>query len=331
MKHLNTVSQLSKLALSRKKAPGSLTALTFHRILTKPDAMHPEYPIAKDFHNQIRWLNRVLKVVSLQEGIDRVIRNREPVHLSCITFDDGYMDNFEIALPILLKEKMKASFFIATACMEEKSLFNDVLIEAFRKTKHQFVTIPTLGSESQNLGSQINRSRLANRCIEILKYQSPNIRDSVTLDIAKQLGEVQLTPKMMSANHVLQLREQGMTIGSHTHQHVVAASVALDEFKADIIRSKEILSDLLGTQAFPFAFPNGKSGLDQNEDHSRVVKEAGFSCAFSSDLGNIQSKDDLFALRRFSPWACEAIPYGAQLIFNSRFDAFSHIPSESNA
>ena len=52
-----------------------------------------------------------------------------------ITFDDGYADNHDIALPILKRHGLTATFFIATGFLDGGRMWNDTVIEAVRRTK----------------------------------------------------------------------------------------------------------------------------------------------------------------------------------------------------
>src|SRR5262245_44701688 len=105
--------------------PG-LVVLTYHRI-ADPGA-DPFYdPVIsatpESFRAQLEWLRRHLRILSLEELLARREAGRpwrEPAAL--VTFDDGYRDNFEAAVPILRAGNIPATFFLPTAFLESPRL-----------------------------------------------------------------------------------------------------------------------------------------------------------------------------------------------------------------
>src|SRR5262249_26927912 len=104
----------------------SLLILTYHRI-AEPGA-DPFYdPVISatpdSLRTQVQWLHNHVRLLSLPELITHVESSaplREPAAL--LTFDDGYRDNFELALPILRVRNLPAVFFIPTAFIESPRL-----------------------------------------------------------------------------------------------------------------------------------------------------------------------------------------------------------------
>jgi peptidoglycan/xylan/chitin deacetylase (PgdA/CDA1 family) len=52
--------------------------------------------------------------------------------LGCITFDDGYADKHDVAMPILQRHGLCATFFIATGFLNGGCMWNDTIIETVR-------------------------------------------------------------------------------------------------------------------------------------------------------------------------------------------------------
>ena len=68
----------------------------------------------KDFKNQIDWLQDNFDIVSLEECQHRIIGSGNHRPTLSITFDDGYAENCEYALPMLVERRIPATYFVTT-------------------------------------------------------------------------------------------------------------------------------------------------------------------------------------------------------------------------
>lgn len=67
----------------------------------------------RTFEQQIEWAAQRFDIIDLEEAQRRIVQgNRKPAVV--ITFDDGYADNCEFALPLLLRKGLPATYFIST-------------------------------------------------------------------------------------------------------------------------------------------------------------------------------------------------------------------------
>ena len=80
---------------------GRLSIFIFHRVLPEPDFLLPFEPDAVAFERVADFIARNFNVLSLTEAAARVSAGTLPAAAACVTFDDGYKDNFTIALPLL--------------------------------------------------------------------------------------------------------------------------------------------------------------------------------------------------------------------------------------
>ena len=108
-----------------RQRPG-LVVLTYHRI-AEPGADSFYDPVIsatpESFRAQVEWFHNRVRLLTLDELIDQVESGlpwREPVML--LTFDDGYRDNFDLAVPILRERNVPATFFIPTGFLESPRL-----------------------------------------------------------------------------------------------------------------------------------------------------------------------------------------------------------------
>ena len=96
----------------QEASEGALPAMVlyYHRIAD--DRANPgRFPNAM-FRRQIRWLRKRFPFVSLEEAQRRIRRgyNRQPC--VSITFDDGYADNCQQAIPLLIRERIPCTYFV---------------------------------------------------------------------------------------------------------------------------------------------------------------------------------------------------------------------------
>jgi peptidoglycan/xylan/chitin deacetylase (PgdA/CDA1 family) len=86
--------------------------LFYHRIADQ----HPNgWTMSRaSFARQIHWLRHRFDLVSLNEAQARIAARRNRWPTACITFDDGYAENMEFALPLLLKHCIPCTYFVST-------------------------------------------------------------------------------------------------------------------------------------------------------------------------------------------------------------------------
>jgi hypothetical protein len=112
--------------------PGArLSVLIFHRVLARPDPLFPGRGGRPSTFDAIcRWLRHWFEVLPLDRAVQALRDGTLPARAAAITFDDGYADNHDLALPMLEAAGLSACFFIATGFLDGGRMWNDVLIEA---------------------------------------------------------------------------------------------------------------------------------------------------------------------------------------------------------
>lgn len=97
--------------------------LMYHRI-AEPESDVWELSVSPErFEQHLKLLKKMGNVVPLQQLARSVNSYYLPKNYISITFDDGYIDNFKTAGPLLEKYKIPATFFIASGKMENESEF----------------------------------------------------------------------------------------------------------------------------------------------------------------------------------------------------------------
>ena len=279
-----------------------LTVLLYHRVLPRPDPLVPHEPDAAQFDAQLACLSRVFRVLSLEDGLRMLKLGTLPARAVCITFDDGYRDNIEVAVPILKRHGLTATFFIATGFLDGGMMMHDTVIEAVRRLPDGPCDLGWIDLGQQLIGDAHSRVALIDEFVRRVKYLPFQERAEVCLRLAQGDHKQLPTDLMMAPDHVRQLLAEGMEVGAHTHNHPILARLNPDEASAQILKGRDTLTDLLGAAPTLFAYPNGKPNLDYGAEHVDLVKQAGFSAAVSVSMGTASRGSDHFQIPRFIPW-----------------------------
>jgi len=279
-----------------------LSVLTYHRVLVQHDPLRPGEPTAEEFEARMRWLASNFDVMPLAEAVRALRDDRLPKRALCITFDDGYADNHDLALPILRRLRLPATFFIATGYLDGGCMFNDIVIEAVRAAPTPIVDLRELGLERYPVSTDDECRRAIAVILERLKYMDPRQRQQAARGIAARCAAAIPTTLMMTAAQVRALRTAGMTAGAHTVSHPILAEIALEQARDEIARGRKRLEEITGAPITLFAYPNGKPQRDYRREHAELVRELGFDAAVTTAGGAARYGDDPYQIPRFTPW-----------------------------
>jgi peptidoglycan/xylan/chitin deacetylase (PgdA/CDA1 family) len=100
-----------KSVLSRIVRP-RITVLLYHRVT---DAVRDNLTVGlEQFDRQMDILRRTCNVMSMTEVLESSRIGRSGAPAVCVTFDDGYLDNYLHAAPIMLRHGIPGAFFVTT-------------------------------------------------------------------------------------------------------------------------------------------------------------------------------------------------------------------------
>lgn len=302
--------------LSPAGASARLSVLIFHRVLPAIDALFPEEVDVRRFDHICAWLARWFNVLPLDVAAQLLRAGRLPSRAMSITFDDGYADNHDLALPILRRHGLTATFFVATGFLNGGRMWNDSVIEALRRSRHDSVDLS--GTAAAGIGllplsSVAERRQAISRVIGATKYLAPSERSAWVAAIVDRAGAELPDDLMMTTDQVRGLHRAGMGIGAHTVSHPILARLASAEAHREITEGRRALQDIVGAPIPLFAYPNGKPGTDYGPESVSMVRELGFEAAMSTAWGTARAQHDPFQLPRFTPWDRSRLRFGLRL------------------
>ena len=302
---------------------GRLSVLIFHRVLPKPDPIFPGEVDAVAFDAICQWMKAWCNVLPLDLAVQQLQARALPERAVAITFDDGYADNRTVAQPILVRNGLPATFFIATDFLDGGRMWNDTVIESVRlcaSTQLDLSSLPRPDG-SGHLGLHAIRTAEEKRqaiaaIIGQIKYVPVAQRQVLTERIADCADVRSPDDLMLTSQQVRDMRQAGMQIGAHTRSHPILAKLGADAAQAEIADSRRFLEQLLGERVGLFAYPNGKPGTDYSPENVQIVRDLGFDAAVSTAWGASNADTDPFQIPRFTPWDRTKLRFGGRFAGN---------------
>jgi peptidoglycan/xylan/chitin deacetylase (PgdA/CDA1 family) len=260
------------------------------------------------FEKCISYISRTHEVVLIEDLVssDKLYSKNK---FATIMFDDGYKDNIEYAAPILEKHKCKASFYVVTDCIDHNTpTWTHVLEHLFQFTKKveigiQFDFLPSELKIDQ-LKSKEERIAYVSKLKPFLKKLSHSERKIVLDKITQTYNDVELPQLMMNWKDLIELKNAGHYIGSHTVSHAMLGTmINEDEILNELVASANKIKEHLGYFPKTISYPVGSF----NETTKRLAKEAGYKIGLAVKQKVYDpSKTDIFEIPRIElynePW-----------------------------
>jgi len=326
MKDLAKRAILASGAL-RLISPGASAAiLMYHSVMPDPAAyfdslggiIHSE----SEFRAQMDLLARDYHPVSLDEVVDGLNSRKDlPGRSVVVTFDDGYTDNAEVAMPILNQIGIPATFYVTVDCVERRKLpWPSRLRFAFRKTKLQAWTDSRGNSWHLEGFDSRERAYLASSddCCQL----SGGAQEDFVRRIEEQLQVAapgDLSSLMMNYDQVKSLARHGHIVGSHTMTHPNMAYIPEQDAKAELAESKHRLERELKAAIQHFSYPCPAMTPHWNEKTVAQTRSVGYESAVTTNGGVTRCGDNPLSLKRIRPTkTAEGLRWNLECAFAGR-------------
>jgi peptidoglycan/xylan/chitin deacetylase (PgdA/CDA1 family) len=231
------------------------------------------------------------------------LRNNEPLPpRSClVTFDDGWLDNYEVAFPILRKYSIPAVIFLPVDYISADVMFwqEEILMRltnlTLRKDEEALRHINSILGVAP--GRQVPTIRDIRDYVIDLKSRS-DMEISQMLDIVRDelssYSEPQHYNRYLTWEQVAEMSDAGITFASHGLSHRILCKLSDTELQEELNGSRATLERQLGESVLTIAYPNG--GYDE-----RVMAEtelAGYEMGFCTRGGFVKRDCNLFSIPR---------------------------------
>jgi peptidoglycan/xylan/chitin deacetylase (PgdA/CDA1 family) len=293
--------------LSRLPTRNSLLVLNYHRVGNADEDLfdHNVFSAtAEQFNDQITYLKRHLSLVTLEEAlafIDGTIKEKERCCRALITFDDGYLDNYKIAFPVLRSHGVQGVFFLVTSMVGSCHVpWWDHIAYLMKTAKMRRFSL----SYPAKLDINIDKNGLPESLSAVLQsYKHPDNSDPARfiqeLESESEGDEPPKTQRrFLNWDEAREMNKAGMAIGSHTHSHLALSLLEPERQYEELSLSRAILKEQLGVEADVLAYPLGHKG-SYTEQTAGIAKELGYRAAFSHHGGiNLQGVTSSFDVKR---------------------------------
>lgn len=315
---LGAATRVAVQGMAAASGPG-LSILIFHRVLPSVDPMFPTEMDAARFDRLMGLVGRSFQVLPLAEAARRLQRSTLPPRAMSITFDDGYADNHDVALPILRRHGLSACFFVATGFLDGGRMFNDTVIESVRRCTLPRVDLNEFGLGVFDLDTPAQRAALIERVLPYVKFRPPVERPQV-LERLQEICRPAGMPEdlMMTASQVKALHVAGMEIGAHTVTHPILCNVDDELAEQEIFAGRETLQALIDQPVTLFAYPNGLPERDFAARHAAMVRRLGFAAAVTTAEGVPGDGADCYQLPRVKLWGSSPLSWMSWLVATRR-------------
>ncbi|HET7818337.1 MAG TPA: polysaccharide deacetylase family protein, partial [Bacteroidia bacterium] len=259
--------------------------------------------VASQFEKHLIYFKKNYNIISLSEMFrsyqDVIIPDKKNIAL---TFDDGYVNNLTVVLPILKKYNVPATFFIVSSGLEDNNyvLWPDI-IDLIRKFSGAFEI--EIGSHvfqnTHNLFStELNIS--AYDYIKNMGYEREEVIKQLKLkyNFEKILAQVSSENYAIMSKEQLQLFSQSplVEIGSHTHSHYNLGNIDKELVANELLISKEKIQNIIQKEVNKIAFPDGS----YNENVKKISIDSGYKNLIAVSYKCQNDKDDINILPRYT-------------------------------
>jgi peptidoglycan/xylan/chitin deacetylase (PgdA/CDA1 family) len=301
----------------RRRRNRSIQILVYHRVNDENDCVFPGVPI-EVFNEQMQYVAENYQVCTLDDLVQRLQTGDVPDNALAITFDDGYRDNYEHAFPILNRLNLPATVFLATDAIDSgRMLWHDRVFAALRETRTTALEEFGGNGSTYPLSTPADKRHALSQLLKFLWSLDDSDRSRWVEKLIQQLGikaPMGCDGLMLSWDEIKTMSQRGIAFGAHTVTHPILSKLSPQQVKQEIRASKEIIEANVKMPVRHFAYPVGR-----REDFTEAVKEelknAGFECAVTTIFGSNDAQQDLFELRRATPWDRDIDSFAVRLSY----------------
>lgn len=292
-----TVLQYSGINLALRPFLGGRGAiLMFHRVLAgKPrPAFNPTGDIAvtpEHLSRTIRALRQAgYDIVSLDEAQARIEGARAPRKFACLTFDDGYRDNYEFAYPVCAEADAPMAIYVTTGFIDGAAMMWWYGLEALVAGQGSVAFAHRGRQYAYETATLAGKTHAYWRMEKLFRAASAAEKSALARHFERDYGVDFMALSKDQAMSWDMLRElagkPGVEIGAHTLTHPGLSVLDAEAARTEIAESRRILEERLSCPVRHFAYPYGDPGTTGEREFG-ICRELGFATATTTEYGNL--------------------------------------------
>tara|TARA_B100001123_G_scaffold295929_1_gene330040 strand:- start:12314 stop:13264 length:951 start_codon:yes stop_codon:yes gene_type:complete len=292
----------------------------YHYVRDTAGTKHPSLNALApcDFDKQLDTISQARHVVSYTDFERNVVERRSfSSQAALLTFDDGFVDHYEVVLPRLQARKMSGVFFLAGAPLDDPPKVLNVhkthfLIEAlgagrlFEEIRRILDGRQVMVDANMSNLPHVYRYDALLRHTELkrlLNYELPyELLDLLLNELfEKYLGDESIFARRLylSQDQIREMSNANMTFGFHTEQHRVLSRLPAVVQRKEIQQGCARIRALTDQTVVPFCYPYGHAHT-YNSVTVDAVRAGGYSTAFTTARRLVDSvADDPLELPRY--------------------------------
>jgi peptidoglycan/xylan/chitin deacetylase (PgdA/CDA1 family) len=257
----------------------------------------------EQFDSHIAYLKRRFHISTLEEVFAMMGGDFPRGTSVLITFDDGYVDNYTLAFPILRSHGVQAVFFLPTAFIGTGKLpWWDVIAYMIKQSVKKQIRLeypePVVFDLSGERGKAASTQMLR-------LFTQPAVKDPERFlkELEKECEVSRPTSVsdrcFLDWEEARDMQQNGMSFGSHTHSHEILTKLSPELQLEEARYSREILERELDRRIDVLAYPVGLKHCFSGETIS-ALEQTGYRAAFSFYGGsNRPGETRPFDIRRY--------------------------------
>jgi peptidoglycan/xylan/chitin deacetylase (PgdA/CDA1 family) len=252
---------------------------------------------------QIQIVRRRMPVIAGDE-LESLVTGKRPLKrtYAVFTFDDGYLDNYTKAFPVLTSHNVPAIFFPVTQYAGTNSVpWWDEIAYLVRNTQARSISVRTPAPLLLDVGE--DREQVI---LQLLRhYKRPDNSDGSAFlsELRESTGCSVPDPgrRFLNWDEARLMARAGMEFGSHTCSHTILSQQSPEAQQWELEQSRQILEGELGLPIHSLAYPVG-SRTAFTAETEEIAAKAGYSSAFAFHGGwNRTASMTATHLNRFTP------------------------------
>jgi peptidoglycan/xylan/chitin deacetylase (PgdA/CDA1 family) len=278
--------------------------LLYHQIARRNPDVHCLAVPPDVFRAQIEYLTRCWHPMDLGDMAEAAVNGEVPEGGIALTFDDGYVDNLECAVPILAEFKVPATFFLTTERLDHPRTYWWDSLEAILLGSDRpapAVTLRIDGKARIFSTAHWHERRAAHDILyPILKSSPPAVRD----DLLRQLAmAARVTPSPVGGRPLLAEEIKtvatmpSVSLGAHGVHHLSLPGLKGEQLHQEVFECRTALERTAGQSLSLFAYPFG----DVSPETAEMVRAADYQFAVTSDPRPLGPREHPLRLPRLKP------------------------------